>query len=1298
MERKQPRAERTREIILHPHPILPTAQRKTLLCEVLPGSTIREILAHSGIDIRQPIVVVLDDRLITVDEWDLICPKPGQMINVRACVSGGGDGGGGSNPVQMVALIAVIVISVYTFGAGSAFAAAYGTTASAIAVGVSMAAGSMIVNSVFAASNPATDNSLNGASGQYSQGSPTYSLSGGSNRMRPYESMPVVMGTHRFFPDLAARPYVEYQGDDQFLHQIFHLGLSRCDFSDWKIGTNPITNYQDYTWSYANSFGKISSFPGNVDSIAGADLVQSAGWITRTSSSNTYRIGIDLEGILYYANDKGGLDSTSVQIRVQYKLVGSATWIDPAYITTQGNGFVSGHYETYSAWVESGEEGYYTATAYDDFGNPYTYETWGWHDTSHYETRSRYVGGSGNVIIVSGASQSPRRATLFIDVPVGTYDVRLIRDTADSTDSRLQNKTSWSTLRSYQSDLSSYAGQNRIGLTIRASEQLNGAISQLSVVASGYANYWNGTTWINAKTSNPAHWFMYFAIGDRDPSGSLNFGVGLTPSQIDLDELHAWSLFCTREGLTWNAVLDGPQGCEDILNAIARCGFASPSRSSGRLSVIWDERNLPVTGSYGMSNIINGSFEVGYITEQLAEEIIVRYINPEKDWVQDEVRVTVPTITNPNRTSTIDLMGCTSQSMAGKFANYLAAQQYYRKRRIKWDCDFEGFVNRRGDVVLLAHDLTQWGYSGRVVAVDGNHITLDRDVPRNGATEYLMLKKPNGDLITYTVISASTDGNIVELSTAPEFQSGHDLVDHMWFFSPLPTPGKKVKILSVKPLSSSRLSIIATDEDPQFYAAWDGTWTAPSQNTLLTNNKPKIIDINVSERLVLINLGMVGSRVTISTSIKNTFEKVFIKYKIDGVWTKAETYTGYIEFDTHSTGKIEIEATAINGVTLGNTFIASAFIYGKSLPPSDIKNLGFETVGNSAYLTFDPPSDIDVQIGGNISVRFSGRTNGASWGSATGLCDAPALSNRLPIPLMSGTYLAKWVDSTGNESNNAALVINTIDSGLLSMNVVGLLNDGSLWGGSKNNLVLDSTLGGIKLDSILKIDEAGVIDEWYPIDNLGGLSQYGEYYLNSTINLGRTVTSRLGSSIDWNTYISSDTIDTRPLIDSLLDFDGQGDPFDIRLDSIDDWDDIDGNLIASADVWSEISHSSDGVNWSDWKRLFVGDYSFQYLKARIVCQTLLGYLNILIKNASISIDMPDRVESGVDIPSLASPTVVSYRTPFQAIPAVAITIQGMQAGDYYTLNSKTTSGFTATFKNAAGTTVSRTFDYIAKGY
>jgi hypothetical protein len=231
---RMPSQAKSLDVIWRPHPALPSANKESFACLLAPGATVRDLLISAGIDTKQPIIIWLDDRLLEVDEWNTVCPHPGQIINVQATVMGGG-GGGGSNPVQMVALIAVIAISIYTFGAGSAFAAAYGATASAVAVGVATAAGALLVNAVFAASNPST--SLNNASGVYGAASPTYSLSGGSNRMRPYESMPVVMGAHQFFPDLAAKPFLEYQGEDQYLYQIFHLGLSSCLLTDWRIGT-----------------------------------------------------------------------------------------------------------------------------------------------------------------------------------------------------------------------------------------------------------------------------------------------------------------------------------------------------------------------------------------------------------------------------------------------------------------------------------------------------------------------------------------------------------------------------------------------------------------------------------------------------------------------------------------------------------------------------------------------------------------------------------------------------------------------------------------------------------------------------------------------------------------------------------------------------------------------------------------------------------------------------------------------------------------------------------------------------
>ena len=1017
------------DILWRPHPLLPAADCQRHTQEWQPGQTVREVLLANGVDPHQPIVIVLDDRLLTVAEWDTVCPQPGQLINVKAEVEGGG-GGGGSNPLQVVAMIALVVVAV-AFVQPELLALApelgltgLGATAFAAAgTAVFMAAGSLILNSVFAAQAPSMDT---GSTGQYSAASPTYSLAGGQNRSRPYESMPIIMGKHRHVPDSGAKPFTEYHGEDQYLYQIFHLGLSTADRSDWKVGTNSISNYKDWSWRYPNSQGKIPDFPGNVDSTSGAVLENAAGWIVRTTSSNTYRIGVDIEGTLYYANNGGGLDATSVQLRVQYRESGSGNWREPSYVSISGSGFVSGHYENYSVWVESGDWGWTTGWTSDGDGGSYYGEYYGWVDTSHWETRTRFVNGTGGVVIISGASQAPRRATLFIDVPTGTYDVRVIRDTGDSTDARLQNKTSWSTLRSYQLDTASYVGQIRQGITIRASEQLNGAISQMSYLADAYAYHWNGSAWTWGKTSNPAHWFADFAKGRRDANGRLLYGIGLADNQIDLASLDAWATFCANENLTFNAVVDRNQTAADLLSAIARAGFASPTWGSGKLGAVWDARNASPVMAFGMSNIIRGSFEVNYITEQLAEEIIVRYVNPNKDWTQDEVRVTVPGVTTPTRTSTIDLYGCTSQTMAGKFANYMAAQQYYRKRRIKWESDFEGFVCQRGDVVLLSHDLTQWGYSGRVVNITGNTVTLDRTVPRSGGTEYLMLKKPDGTMTTYTVNAGSGESDTVTLASTPSLQSDTLPMDHIWFFSPLATPGKKVKILSVAPVSDSRVQVIATDEDAQFYSAWDGSWSSPPQSTLLLDSIPTVDGIRVSETLHRKSTG-IFSKVSVTFNTRGSFDHASYRWRINsGPWTSDTTFGGGFSFDTTDIGTLTIEITPIGLTRAGKPVTQTATVYGVSLPPSNVSQF---TIANGS-VAWAPVDDVDV-IGYEIRWNSTGSTD---WASAQAIHGGLLTASpwKLPQTFSGGALLIKAVDVAGNRSLVPAWIIlptATIDAG-----------------------------------------------------------------------------------------------------------------------------------------------------------------------------------------------------------------------------------------------------------------------------
>lgn len=1245
------------DLIYHPHPIIPVAGRQTKHALVKEGVTIREIVYSSGVDPLQPIYIWLDDKLLTVDEWDTTVPKPNQIINVQATVQGGGGGGGGSNPLQIVAMVALVVAAIvfqqyYLIGVLE-----WSATAAYAATAAIMVVGSAVINTVFAAQMPNAALSDAGTGGTYSQPSATYSLAGGSNRQRPYESMPVIMGRHAFYPDLAAKPYTEYHGEDQYLYQIFHLGLSSATYTDWKIGTNAITNYSDYQWVNSDQYGKIAAFPGNVDSVPGAALENSAGWIVRTTSANTYRIGIDIEGTLYYANNSGGLDSTSVQIRVQYRKLGTSTWINPSDVEISGVGFVDGYYYNYQVLIP---QGYWN---YDGEGNATN-----WVDTSYYETRTAFASGSGSTIIVTGSTQSPRRASLFITPPeIGTYEVRIIRDTADSSDARLQNKTNWSTLRSYQLDDSNYVGQTRKGLIIRASEQLNGVIKQLSVISQSKANYYNGSEWVFGETSNPAHWFMDFALGRKDSDGKLVYGIGLPPSQIDYQQLAVWANFCTAEGLTFNAILDDNKTAAEVLTSIARCGFGSPSWASGKLGAVWDSRNASPVAAFGMSNILKGSFTISYITEQLAEEIIVRYINPDKDWSQDEVRVLVLGITNPQRSSTIDVFGCTSKSMAGKFANYVAAQQYYRRRRITWDCDFEGFVCQRGDVVILSHDLTQWGYSGRVVATGANTITFDREVPRNGMAEFMMLKKPDGTMTTYTVLAGTGNAATVTLATEPEFQNGYELMDHIWFFSPLATPGKKVKILSVQPTSESRVQVVATDEYPEFYDAWDGDFEVPPTSTLLLDSVPVVSNIRVNENIYRGTDNAVKSHIDVIWDTNGVWERANIRYRVGAdTWTKFTTQGTKFEFDTSNTGSIEIEILPITGLKVGAPTTYTGTIYGVRAALPNVEGLTDFYRDGKTVLTWryvNDPRIIDYEV-----------RKGISWekGEVLG-----RVSNNEFITIGNGLY---WVAAHHADLYSPVPSSIEIEGASLVTNVIATWDEEATgWSGTCS--------GGAVVDGddirLVGSDLVSTIPVFSSIPSLlywNGVASQGIYEIPAghIVDIGNaqactiSVSYRLTADSPYNIFSKF------PLISTMSS--------------------IAGNFAGFANCQIQMAIAPDSGVFGAWRDFVPGSYVGRKFKFRAVLTSSNPTVTAILDTMVFSIDVPDRIETGTGVVIPVSGSTITYVKPFQIAPNVQITIVSAQTGDDAVLTNETANGFDIIVTDINDDPVERTINWVAQAY
>lgn len=1226
-------------VVHHPHPVIPSAGQQQRMHAWKAGETVRELLLRHGYDAHQEIVILLNDRLLTVEEWDTVCPQPSDIINVKAAVSGGG-GNGGSNPLQVVLTIVVMVVAWYYapvlfgYGAGAAGYTAAGAAGMGAYVSITAAvltvAGNALVSTMFAPSG----RGLSSANGLENAGrdTPNYSLSGGSNRLRPYEPLPVVMGKHRLFPDYGAKPYTEFIGEDQYLYQIFNFGLSAPALTDFRIGNTPLSSYADVTMKWSGPDGSLPGFPGNVDTIGGAQLLRGSGWIVRTTSIDTYRIAVDVEGVAYYSGDTGLLPC-SVVVEAWYAPAGSDQWKPMAsrtvvsytthYWSLQANGqqfsfAYDGHYEGEFELVTN-TGGWWSGEGY--YQQPQdVYATWSLVSFAEAEQRGWLhpdpipsYSTSYTLLINHGASQKSQRRSIVADVPVGQYDVRVRLVSASSSkgeigdsDSRGGYNYTWSAMRSYQEDKANYVGQTRLGLIIRASGQLNGTLQTLSALASASCLYYDGTAWAFGQTSNPAWWFLDFAIGRKDGAGRRMYGCHMAWDQVDIEAIIAWASFCEAEGLTCDLVLDRTQSAADVLTAIARCGLGSPSWASGKLGAVWDRRNASPVAVFGMSNIIKGSFSVQYVTENLADEIVVSYVDADNDYVQAQARVPVPGGDVPVRSSTVEALGCTNAAMALKFGRVLAAQQVYRRRMITWDADFEGFVCQRGDVVLLSHDLTQWGYSGRIVATDGAALQLDRPVPQNGQANYLMIRRPDGDLATYRVLAASGESDHVALEAQPDLQGGELPLDHIWFFSPLPTPGKRVKVVSIQPQSESRIRIVATDEDQAYYAAWDGDFGTVTIPTQLQDPVPQISGMDAHETLAMVG-GRVMSSVEVAWRVTGRYDYALVRWKLDRA-TEWSEYTRVTETQhaiaLERTGSMVVEITPYGGMHFGAPATVRCQVYGKSLPPADITGFAVTKVNGVAVPVWDAHPDLDVRMGGLIVIRHSPDVVGATWENSyvleafdgnlvTGVC-----------PLMTGTYLAKACDSSGNWSEQAASFVAT-EGMVTGFVTVGALVEDPAFPGVKSQVFRSG--GEIQLAGASLWDDLGEVDGLGMIDALGGIVPAGEYAFSTALDLGSVATRR------FQVDIKARSFDT-------------GDYIDLRTMPIDAWPDFDGEAVNDCDVTVLVSTTDSdpaaSPTWGPWVPFFVSDFTCRAARFKAVLESGAPNHNIAMTRLRVAAKIP----------------------------------------------------------------------------
>lgn len=789
-------------LVVTPHPVLLDGQR-TAQAALVPGESLASFLARQGVLPGEQWRVTIAGAQVPEAMWRHIRPKAGQVIEALRVPE--------KEAFRLLATIAIIYLSVQF---GPQVGGAFGLTGQAASI-----AGSVIINTV---GNLVLNKLLPPSVAKQSTqkaAETTYSLSGGRNRARPFEPMALVLGEPYCVPDLAAQPYTYFAGGELFLWQLFHAGINCGAVHTLRIGQTAVGNYQDVTLSRAGFMADNTGLPAlaaSVDTVAGGLLdapTEDGPPVVRTSSAGTIALAVDIEASLFVVNRDGNYASLGLRFGLEYRLLGSSTWL------------------------------------------PF--------DES--------VPANGSQIIIYNASTKPVRLTYMRQVPAGQYEVRAWKGTVNASTTDRQNTLQWSTLKSYQQDTADYAGQARVGVQIRASGQLNGAIDELNWQAVAQPMpYWNGAAWVTATSRatglcNPGAQFLALARGLYDVNGRLLAGLGLPDEEIEIEQLKLFMLRCAAKGFEFDLFLQDNISIDELLDNICAAGMGAKSWHTGKLGVIWYAEDQVVEHVQNMGSMKLKSFSVDYDTLDTADEIEFQYFDRERDNTWQSIRVLAPGVTAPTSTARQQLRGVSTEAHAAVLARFSMAQNVYQRKTVSFATDLEHLVFRRGTLMAISHDLTQWGYGGRLRAASrgaGDIVTLTLDelvpsiVPAAGTGRHIALRLPGESSYRLFGVAAFTGpSRTLTLTTAwpagvplPGEAADNPAMDTLWIYDFKAAPGQRLRVAEVAPegnLAGARAALVP--EGPEFWNyVWTGDYTPPPNNSLLVQDLPVVSALQVT--------------------------------------------------------------------------------------------------------------------------------------------------------------------------------------------------------------------------------------------------------------------------------------------------------------------------------------------------------------------------------------------------------------------------------------------------------------------
>ncbi|HEP0913932.1 TPA: host specificity protein J [Escherichia coli] len=473
-------------------------------------------------------------------------------------------------------------------------------------------------------------------------------------------------------------------------------------------------------------------------------------------------------------------------------------------------------------------------------------------------------------VTINGKTTSQFLASVILDnLPPRPFNIRMVRETADSTTDQLQNKTLWSSYTEIIDVKQCYPNTAIVGLQVDA-EQFGGQQMTVNYHIRGriiqvpsnydpekrtYSGIWDGSL-KPAYSNNPA-WCLW------DMLTHPRYGMGKRLGAADVDKwaLYAIGQYCdqtvpdgfggTEPRMTFNAYLAQQRKAWDVLSDFCSAMRCMPVWNGQTLTFVQD-RPSDVVWPYTNSDVVVDDNGVGfrYSFSALKDRhtaVEVNYTDPQNGWQTSTELVEDPEaiLRYERNLLKMDAFGCTSRGQAHRAGLWVIKTELLETQTVDFTLGSQGLRHTPGDIIEICdNDYAGTLTGGRVLSIDAatRTLTLDREVtlPETG-TSAVNLINGSGKPVSVD-ITAHPAPDRIQVSTLPDGVETYGV----WGLS-LPSLRRRLfRCVSIRENTDGTFAITAVQHVPEKEAIVDnGARFEPQSGSLNSVIPPAVQHLTV---------------------------------------------------------------------------------------------------------------------------------------------------------------------------------------------------------------------------------------------------------------------------------------------------------------------------------------------------------------------------------------------------------------------------------------------------------------------